>query len=74
MSGFEIVFCGLVAAFFQIEVIHFGSVKPFNCVRCMTGWYSLIIGCIAHGWHGIIFLPIGVFVGSIYSAIQMRYL
>lgn len=74
MTGYEIVFYALVAAFVQIEVIHFGVVKPFNCLKCMTGWYALIIGCVAQGWHGLIFLPIGVFVGAIFSAIQMRWL
>lgn len=74
MSGYEIVFYALVAAFCQIEVLHFGSVKPFSCLKCMCGWYGLIIGCIAHGWHGIIFLPLGVFVGAIFSAIQQRWL
>lgn len=68
------ILLALSMAFCQIEVVHFGSVKPFNCLKCMTGWYAFMIGCIAFGWHGVVFLPIGVFVGAIFSAIQMRWL
>jgi len=74
MSIAEIIFYALCLAFCQVEVIHFGSVKPFNCVKCMTGWYALAIGCWQLGWHGIFLLPVGVFVGAIFSAVQMRWL
>lgn len=75
MPGYQIVFYALALAFCQIEVIHFGSVKPFNCIKCMTGWYALILALVCgHGWHSLIYLPVGVFVGAIYSAIQMRWL
>ena len=75
MSGFTIVFLGLVAAFNQVEILHFGSVKPFNCVKCLTGWYSFMFACIAHyGWQSLIFLPVGVFIGAMFEAIKMRWL
>lgn len=75
MINFNILFLALALAFCQIEVIHFGSVKPFNCVKCMTGWYAFMLACICgHGFHSLIYLPLGVFVGAIYSAIQMRWL
>lgn len=75
MINFNILLLALSLAFCQIEVIHFGSVKPFNCVKCMTGWYALALAWVAgHGWHCFIYLPLGVFVGAIYSAIQMRHL
>lgn len=74
MINFNILLLSLSLAFCQVEVVHFGSVKPFNCIKCMTGWYALTLGCMSIGWHGIIYLPLGVFVGAIYSAIEMRYL
>lgn len=74
MINFNILLLALALAFCQIEVIHFGSIKPFNCLKCMTGWYALAIGCWSIGWHGIVYLPLGVFVGAIFSAIQMRHL
>ena len=48
--------------------------KPFNCVKCLTGWISLIIGVYYFGWLGLVYLPLGVFTGAIFSAIQMRWL
>lgn len=74
MLNWNIIILALSLAFCQVEVLHFGSVKPLNCVKCMTGWYALGIGCIAIGWHGIVYLPLGVFAGAIYSAIKMRWL
>ena len=48
--------------------------KPFNCVKCLTGWISLVIGVYYFGWLGLVYLPLGVFTGAIFSAILMRYL
>ena len=48
--------------------------KPFNCIKCLTGWIALIIGVYLHGWLGLVYLPLGVFTGAIFSAIQMRWL
>lgn len=76
MINYNILLLALALAFCQIEVIHFGSVKPFNCIKCMTGWYAIVLAWFVygHGWHGIIYLPLGVFVGAIYSALKMRWL
>lgn len=74
MLSIKIIILALSLAFCQVEVLHFGSVKPFNCVKCMSGWYALAIGCWCIGWHGIIYLPLGVFVGAIFEACKMRYL
>ena len=40
----------------------------------MSGWFSLAAGCYANGWHGIIFLPVGVFAGAMFEAASMRWL
>lgn len=76
MINFNILLLALAWAFCQIEVIHFGSIKPFNCLKCMTGWYALALACFVYGygWRGIIYLPLGVFVGAIFSGIKMRWL
>lgn len=73
MLNYNIILLALSLAFCQVEVIHFGSVKPFNCIKCMTGWYALILGCIAHGWHGLVYLPAGVFVGALFDRAKTRY-
>lgn len=58
--------------FFEIEINI--NQKPFNCIKCMTGWYALILGLFVYGLAGVVFLPIGVFVGAIFEAIKMRWL
>ena len=70
----HILLYALSLAFCQVEVIRFGSVKPFNCIKCMTGWFALVLGCIEQGWHGVWYLPLGVFVGAIFEALKMRCL
>lgn len=74
MLNYSIIIIALSLAFFQIEVIRFGAVKPFNCMKCMTGWYALGLGCWLYGWHGLVYLPVGLFAGAIFSAIKMRWL
>jgi hypothetical protein len=74
MIHFHILLLALSLAFCQVEVIQFGSVKPFNCIKCMTGYYALALGCIEQGWHGLWYLPLGVFIGAIFQAIKMRWL
>jgi len=68
------VFYALCLGFCWVEVLKLGVVKPFTCVRCMAGWFALGLGVWQQGWHGIILCPVAVFIGAIYSAIQMRYL
>ena len=52
----------------------FFNAKPFTCFTCMTGWFGLIVGCIVYGWVGVVFLPVGVFAGAVFSVIRMRWL
>jgi hypothetical protein len=74
MLNYNIILLALSLAFCQVEVLHFGSIKPFNCIKCMTGHYALIIGCIMYGWHGLVYLPVGVFAGALFDRIKMRWL
>jgi len=74
MIHWNILIIALSLAFCQVVVLHFGSIKPFNCIKCMTGWYALVIGCWLVGWHGVVYLPLGVFVGAMFEAIKMRWL
>lgn len=74
LNSVEVITLSLSLAFMWVEILKWGVTKPFNCLKCMTGWFALIIGCFCIGWTGIVYLPIGLFVGSIFSAIQMRWL
>lgn len=74
LTGGSTVLFGLALAFVWVEVLKWGSVKPFNCVKCLTGWFAFILAFIFHVPHFYLYLPLGVFVGAIFSAIQMRWL
>lgn len=74
MPGYAVLIFALACAFVWVELLKWGSVKPFNCVKCLTGWFSLILAAIFHVPHFYLYLPLGLFVGAIFSAIQMRWL
>jgi hypothetical protein len=74
MTTFQILFLSLSLAFTWVEILRLGVTKPFNCMKCMTGWVALAFGIYYFGWHGWIYLFEGLFVGALFSAIQMRFL
>jgi hypothetical protein len=74
MPGYCVIIFSLACAFVWVEVLKWGSVRPFNCVKCLTGWFSLILAAHFHVPHFYLYLPLGVFIGAVYSAIQMRWL
>ena len=74
VSLIKVLLFSLSCAFAQIDVFKFGSVKPLNCLKCMTGWYSLIFGVWVFGWIGISCLPVGLLIGAIFDSLKMRWL
>lgn len=74
MPGYHVLFFALAIAFTWVEVLKWGVTKPFNCVKCMTGWVALILAAVFHTPFWYLYLPAGLFVGAIYSAIKMRHL
>lgn len=74
MTGPQVLFFALACAFTWVEVLKWGVVKPFNCLKCMTGWFAVILAFMFHVEFWPMYLPAGLFVGAIISAIQMRYL
>lgn len=49
--------------------------KPFDCTKCMCGWLALSIALISgYGWESLLIFAAGVFVGSLFEAIKMRWL
>jgi hypothetical protein len=74
LSSIEIIILAFSCAFVWVYVLKWGVIKPFNCVTCMTGWFSLIIGCWAIGKWGVVYMPVGMTVAALYSEIRMRWL
>ena len=74
LQGYQVLFFALSIAFTNIEVLKLGSVKPFNCLKCLTGWLSLILAFIFHTQFWYLYLPAGFFVGALFTALKNRWL
>lgn len=71
---YQIIILSFSFAFTWVYIFKWGSVKPFTCVTCMTGWFSLIIGYWCAGWWGFAYMPLGMTFAALYSEIRMRWL
>lgn len=73
-----ILFIGLATAFTLVQHrprIKLFERKPFNCVKCMSGWCNLTTAIVfQYGWNALWFLPLGIFIGAMFEAIRMRWL
>jgi hypothetical protein len=74
MNGLLVIIIALSLAFTWVEVLHWGYKKPLNCTKCMSGWIALILAYCYHVPYWYFYVFIGLFVGSMFSAIKMRYL
>jgi|SRR5882762_9421321 len=74
MPGYQVILFALSLAFLWVEILKWGVTKPFNCIKCMTGWFSLLLAIVFHTPHWYLYLPLGSFVGAMYSGIKMRHL
>lgn len=74
LRPYEIVILSFSFAFTWVYVFRWGSVKPFNCCTCLSGWFALIIGYWCHGLWGIAFMPLAMTLAALYGEVRMRYL
>lgn len=75
MTGLQVITFALSFAFMWVEVLKWWKrIKPFNCLKCMTGWTALILAFTFHVEFWYMYLPVGLFVGAVFGAIKMRYL
>lgn len=74
MTGLQVVVFALACAFVWVDVMKWGVTKPFNCIKCMTGWIAVLFAFGHHVEFWPLYLPLGVFVGAVFSSIQMRWL
>ena len=73
MTGLQVVIFALAISFAWTE-LKLARHKPLNCLKCMTGWVALLLAFTFHVQFWYMYLAVGVTVGSIFSAIKMRYL
>lgn len=74
MTGLQVVLFALAIAFTWVEVLKWGHVKPFNCLKCMTGWAAIILAFTFRVEFWPLYLPLGLFVGAMFEGIKMRWL
>lgn len=76
MLNFEVILVGFCLAFVVVEYrpnIRLFQRKPFNCLPCMSGWLTMgVAWWTGEQWWWYFF--IGVFIGSIFNSIKMRWL
>lgn len=78
LNEWQVLGLGLCIAFTLVEcrprIVLFER-KPFNCMKCMCGWCTMAVAVFSgYEWCSLLFLPIGLFVGAMFGAIQMRWL
>lgn len=74
MTGLQVIVFALSFGFTWVEILKWGVVKPFNCLKCMTGWVALILAFTFHVEFWYMYLFVGLFVGAMFEGIKMRWL
>ncbi len=74
MKGCQVLAFAISIAFVWVDILKWGVTKPFNCVKCMTGWLSLLIAVLFHVEFWYLYLFAGLFVGAMFEGIRMRWL
>lgn len=74
MNNVQIIIIALSMSFCWLNINRWLKFKPFNCMMCMTGWISVFIAIIIHGWYGVLMFPVGCFAGALFETIKYRYL
>jgi hypothetical protein len=70
-----LLFFALACAFAWVEVFKvWKNTKPFNCVKCLTGWFALALAWYTHAPYCVLYLLAGLFVGAMWEAVKMRWL
>lgn len=70
----QVLALSLAFASFWVHTLKIGVTKPFTCVKCMCGWFTIPFSLYLGIEHWFLMPPLGVLVGAIYSNIKMRWL
>ena len=47
--------------------------KPWDCMKCMTGWCALVLALLAgYNWESIVWWGVGVVAGAIFESIKLK--
>jgi hypothetical protein len=68
---FEIIL-PISLAWFFVEHNHYLKFKPFNCMKCMSGWIGFLVAYLSG--ENILYGFICIFVAHLIEGFKMRYL
>lgn len=72
MSGLQVIFFALSIAFFWVYILKwFAFTKPFNCLKCMTGWVALLLALLFNVEYAPLYLFAGLFTGAFADRVIM---
>lgn len=74
LSGWFVTLVGLAIAVVWVDKLKWGSVKPWNCAGCLSGWFTLILAFLFHVEVWYLYVFIGAFAGIVYEKFCMRWL
>lgn len=74
MTPTQIILFALSLAFVWVDILRWGIHKPFNCCKCMTGWFALLLAGVSGADYWYLYAPLGVFAGAMFEGIRMRWL
>lgn len=73
MNGLQVIFFSLSLAFFWVYILQWIKfTKPFNCLKCLTGWIALLLAWLFNVEYWPLYLFAGLFAGAIVDRIIMR--
>jgi hypothetical protein len=73
MPGYLVILFALGLALGVKETLHIPR-KPFNCMKCLTGWFSFFIALGFGTDYWYFYLGLGLLAGALFDSIKMRYL
>lgn len=74
MTHIEIIIMGLALSFCWSIINPWYNTKPFNCLMCMTGYFSVSVALFSVGWYCVLFFPVGCLAGAVFTSLRDRYL
>lgn len=74
MPGYLVALFGISGAYVWVDVLRWGVSKPFNCLACLSGWFGLILAFVFHTHYWYLYLPLGGFIGGLFTSIRLRWL
>lgn len=74
MPGYLVILSGVSFAFAWVDIMKWGVSRPWNCITCLSGWFSLLLAFVFHTHFWYVYLGLGCFAGYLFTTIRMKWL